>query len=104
MARIRKGDTVQVIAGKNKGMTGKVRSVQPREDHLLVEGVNMIKRHLKQRPNVRQAGIVEMEAPLHISNVMLVCNRCNRPTRAGVRFLEDGTKVRFCKHCLEVIE
>jgi len=103
MAKIRTGDMVQVIAGKNRGMTGKVRRVIPRESRVIVEGVNIVKRHVRARPGVRQAGIIEMEAPIHISNVMLVCSRCNRPTRVGFRILEDGTKVRVCKHCGEEI-
>jgi large subunit ribosomal protein L24 len=100
---IRKGDTVQVIAGRSRGITGKVHSAMPKQSRVIVEGVNMIKRHLKARPGVRQAGIVESEAPIHVSNVMLVCGRCGRPTRVGFRMLDDGTKVRYCKHCAEEI-
>ncbi|MBI3978767.1 MAG: 50S ribosomal protein L24 [Chloroflexi bacterium] len=104
MTRIRKDDTVQVIAGKSKGKTGKVHRVIPKESRVIVEGANIVKRHVRPRPGIRQAGIVEMEAPIHLSNVMLVCSRCDRPTRVGFRYLEDGTKVRYCKRCQEVIE
>lgn len=100
---IRKGDTVQVIAGRSRGVTGKVHRVLPKENRLIVEGANMITRHLKARPGVRQTGRVQMEAPLDASNVMLVCSRCGRPTRIGFRTLDDGSKVRYCRHCAEDI-
>ncbi len=102
--KIRKNDTVFVITGKGKGKRGRVHRVFPRDGRVLVEGVNVIKRHMRARAGVRQAGIVEREAPIHISNVMLVCGKCNRPTRVGLQFLEDGTKVRMCKHCHESID
>ena len=104
MNRIRKGDTVQVIAGKSKGKIGVVQRVMPKENRVIVEGANLIKKHVRARPGIQQAGIVEMEAPIHVSNVMLVCSHCNRPSRVGFRYLEDGTKVRYCKRCQEVIE
>lgn len=102
--KIRKNDTVLVIAGKDKGKKGKVRQVLPSESRLIIEGVNMIKRHIRPRSVARQAGIVTQEAPLHISNVMLLCTRCNHPVRVGFRFLEDGKKVRLCRSCHEVID
>ncbi len=102
--KIRKNDTVLVIAGKDRGKKGKVRLASPKDERLLVDGVNFIKRHARATGQVRQAGIIEREAPIHISNLMLVCNKCNRPTRIGFRFLEDGKKVRFCKSCREVID
>ena len=102
--KIKKGDTVLVISGKDKGKKGKVRFSFPKEERVIVEGVNMIKRHTRARGIVRQAGIIEREAPLHISKVMLICNKCNHPTRVGFRFLEDGRKVRFCHSCQEVID
>lgn len=104
MPKIRKNDTVLVIAGKDRGKRGRVHRVIPREDRVVVEGVNMIKRHTKARAGVRQAGIVEREAPIQISNVMLICGKCNRPTRIGFRFLEDGSKARLCRACGELIE
>jgi len=102
--KIRKNDNVQVIAGKDKGKKGKVRFAFPREDKLLVEGVNFIKRHTRATGGTRQAGIIEREAPIHISNVMLICKRCNKATRIGARILEDGKKVRVCRSCHEVID
>ena len=102
--KIRKNDTVLVIVGKDKGKKGKVRFAYPKKERLLVEGVNFIKKHVRATGQVRQAGIIEREAPIHVSNVMLLCNRCNRPTRVGFRFLEDGKKVRTCCSCGEVID
>ena len=101
---IRKNDTVLVIAGKDRGKKGKVRKALPREDKLVVEGVNMIKRHSKAGRTARQAGIIELEAPLDASNVMLVCNKCNKPARVGYTFLSDGRKARICRSCHEVID
>jgi large subunit ribosomal protein L24 len=102
--KIRKNDTVLVITGKDKGKKGKVRFAYPREGRVLVEGVNFIKRHMRARGQVRQAGIIERETPIPVSNVMLLCSRCNHPTRIGFRFLEDGRKVRFCRSCGEVVD
>lgn len=102
--KIRKNDTVLVIAGKDKGKTGKVRFAYPKDERVIVEGVNFIKRHTRARKAVRQAGIIELEAPIHVSNVMLLCNKCNHPTRIGFRFLADGRKVRICRACGEVID
>lgn len=101
---IKRDDTVLVIAGKDKGKKGKVRRSLPDESRVVVEGVNMAKRHMRPQATVRQAGIIEREAPIHISNVQLICTKCNRPTRIGSRFLEDGTRVRVCKKCNEVID
>ena len=102
--KIRKNDTVLVIAGKDKGKTGKVRFAYPKKEQVIIEGINFIKRHVRARGRVRQAGIIQLEAPIYMSDVMLLCGRCNRPTRAGFRFLEDGRKVRFCRRCSEVID
>ena len=102
--KIRKNDMVQVIAGKDRGKRGKVRGTLTRENRVLVDGVNMIKRHTRARGAVRQAGIIEREAPIQVSNVMLVCGKCNHPTRVGFTFLEDGKKVRLCRTCHEVID
>lgn len=103
-AKVRKNDTVQVIAGRDKGKQGKVTRVLPMEDRVVVDGLNIRKRHARARRAGEQAGIVEFPAPLHISNVAVVCAKCGRPTRVGFRALSDGTKVRFCKRCDEVIE
>ena len=102
--KIRKNDTVLVIAGKDKGKTGKVRFAYPKDERILVEGINMIKRHTRALRQVRQAGIIEREAPIPVSNVMLLCNKCNRPTRIRFHFLEDGKKVRICRSCGEVVD
>ena len=102
--KIRKNDTVLVIAGKDRGKKGKVRFAYPKGETLMVEGINFMKRHARATGQVRQAGIIEREAPIKISNVMLLCNKCNHPTRIGFHFLEDGKKVRFCKACGEVID
>lgn len=102
--KVRKGDTVLVIAGKDRGKKGKILKALPQDSRLIVEGANMIKRHVRARPPARQAGIVTREAPIHVSNVMLLCPKCSRPARVGFRFLEDGKKVRACRACGEVIE
>ena len=102
--RIRKEDTVICITGKNKGKKGKVRHVFTKDDRIVVEGVNMIKRHSRTRGKARQSGIIELEAPLHVSDVKLVCDKCGKPTRVGFRFLDDGRKVRVCHSCGEVID
>jgi large subunit ribosomal protein L24 len=95
--KIRKNDTVLVIAGKDKGKKGKVRYAYPKEERVLIEGVNFIKRHSRAQGAVRQAGIIEREAPIRVSNVMLLCSKCNHPARIGFRFLADGKKVRVCR-------
>jgi len=101
---IRKNDTVLVVAGKDKGKRGRVRFAYPKKERLLVEGINFVKKHSRARGAVRQAGIIEREAPIHVSNVMLLCSKCNHPARVGFRFLADGRKVRFCRSCGEVID
>ena len=102
--KIRKNDTVLVIAGKDRGKKGKVRKALPKNDEVIVEGVNMIKRHSRAKGQARQAGIIELEAPLDVSNVILICNKCNKPARVGFRFLTDGRKARICRSCDEVID
>ncbi len=102
--KIKKDDTIVVISGKDKSKRGKVRFVYPKKERILVEGVNFIKKHSRPVSGARQAGIIEREAPIHVSKVMLLCNRCNRPTRISYRFLEDGKKVRYCRKCTEVID
>ncbi|HLH72359.1 MAG TPA: 50S ribosomal protein L24 [Chloroflexota bacterium] len=103
---VRSGDNVLVIAGRERGKTGQITRVFPKEERVIVSGVNLVKRHLKARPGVAQAGIIEKEAPLHASNVMILCPSCNKPTRIGHRVYEEaGTKrkERVCKRCGEVI-
>lgn len=96
--KIVSGDEVVVMSGKNKGQRGRVRTNIPTRDRIVIEGVNIVRRHLKQG-RARQAGIVEMEAPLHVSNVKLFCQSCNSPTRVGFREGADGNKERYCKKC-----
>jgi large subunit ribosomal protein L24 len=102
--KIRKNDTVLVIAGKNRGKKGKVRYAYPKDGRLLVEGINFIKKHSRARGAARQAGIIEREAPINVSDVMLLCSKCNHPVRVGFRLLADGKRVRFCRSCGEVID
>lgn len=100
---IRKDDTVLVITGKYKGKKGKVLRAMPRDNRLVVEGVNMVKKHQKPTQDVPQGGIFDKEGPIHRSNVMLVCPRCSKPVRA--RFgIVGGNKVRVCRKCGEAID
>jgi large subunit ribosomal protein L24 len=101
---IKKNDTVVVMAGKEKGKKGRVLSVNPPKDSLLIEKINMIKKHMKPSRKYAQGGIIEKEASIHISNVMLVCPKCAKPTRIGTSVLQDGKKLRVCKKCREVID
>ena len=101
---IKKNDTVLVLTGKEKGKRGRVLSVYPSKEQLLIEKINMIKKHMKPSRKYTQGGIIEKEAPLHISNVMLVCPKCSKPARIGNSILQDGRKVRTCKKCKEVID
>ena len=102
--RIRTGDNVLVIAGKEKGKTGRVERRFPDEDRVVVEGVNMVTRHMKARPGVSQPGRIQKEAPIHASNVLLICNKCNEPTNPKKTFLDTGSRVRSCSKCQEVID
>ena len=102
--RIRTGDTVLVIAGKEKGKTGRVERRFPEQDRVVVEGVNLVTRHMKGQPGVRQAGRIQKEAPIHASNLVLICNKCNEPTRPKITFLDTGSRVRSCVKCQEVID
>lgn len=102
--KIRKNDTVLVIAGKDKGKKGKVRFAYPKKERILIEGINFIKKHSKAKGQMKQAGIIDLEAPINVSNVMLFCDKCNHPVRIGYRFLEDSRKVRVCRSCREVID
>ena len=101
---IRRGDNVLVIAGKDKGKTGRVDRQKTDNQRVVVEGVNMITRHVKARPGLRQSGRIQQEAPIHVSNVMLICNKCSKPTRPHVTTLETGSRVRSCPKCQEVID
>jgi large subunit ribosomal protein L24 len=102
--KIKKDDFVGVIAGKDRGKRGKVLKVFPREQRIIVEKINMIKRHTKPRRVGEPSGIIEKEAKIHISNVMIVCTKCDRPVRVGIQLLPEGDKVRICKRCGEPID
>ena len=103
-SRIRKGDTVVVISGKERGKSGKVLSVDLGAGKVIVEKLNIIKRHTKPNQKAKQGGILEREAPLQISNVMFFCPATQKPTRVGIRTLEDGRRVRFSKKSNETVE
>jgi large subunit ribosomal protein L24 len=102
--RIKKNDKVIVIAGKEKGKIGAVLKVDLEKDRIVVEKVNIVKKHARPGPTTAQGGIIEKEAPLHLSNVMMVCNKCTEATRIGTRILENGEKVRVCKKCEEPMD
>ncbi len=101
---IKKGDLVLVIAGKDKGKRGKVISVLPKEEKIIIEGINMVKRHTRPTPKNRKGGIIEKPAPLYKCKVMLICPRCNQSTRVKYSLLESGQRVRMCKKCNEIID
>jgi len=104
--RIKKNDLVVIRTGRDKNRRGKVLSLPDKRKRIVVEGINQVKRHVKagQDPKAPQGGIIEVAAPIHISNVQLVCSKCNQPTTTGVRKLEDGSKRRFCKKCNEGLD
>ena len=101
---IKKNDKVTVQTGKEKGKIGTVLKVDAEKGQAIVEKLNMVKRHMRPGAYSRQGGILEREAPIHISNLMLLCSKCTDPTRVGYRILEDNRKVRYCKKCNEVID
>jgi len=101
---IKKNDTVMLISGDEKGKSGRVLSILSSKDKILIESLNMIKRHMKPSKKYSQGGIIEKEAPVHLSKVMLVCPKCSKPTRIGNTMLENGKKIRSCKKCGEVVE
>lgn len=101
---VKKNDTVKVIAGKEKGKSGKILKAYPAKSRVIVEHLNMIKKHTKRRNQGQGGGIIEREGTIHVSNLMLVCPSCKNATRIGIKFLEDGSKVRCCKKCGEVVD
>ncbi len=102
--KIRKDDKVTILTGKEKGKIGSVLRVDADKGRAIVEKVNVVKRHTRPGGKNAQGGIVEKEAPIPISNLMLVCNKCTEPTRIGKRVLEDKSKVRICKKCGELLD
>jgi len=101
---IRQNDKVMVIAGKESGKIGTVLKMITKKERAVVEKLNIVKRHTRAGPKSAKGGIIEKEAPIHISNLMLVCGKCAEATRAGKKVLEDGSKVRFCKKCGEILD
>ena len=104
MNKIKKNDNVFVAAGKDKGKQGQVRRVLPKEGRAYVVGVNIVKKHQRPRTAQQVGGIIEMEAPIQLANLRLICPNCGQPTRIGIHIHEGGKKVRYCKKCKEDIE
>ncbi|MFC1828857.1 50S ribosomal protein L24 [Thermodesulfobacteriota bacterium] len=102
--RIKVDDKVKVVAGKERGKIGKVLKIDREKDRILIESINIIKRHQRPSGQHRQGGIIESEAPIHLSNVMLMCNKCVTPIRVKMKRLEDGKKIRVCGKCNEIID
>jgi ribosomal protein L24, bacterial/organelle len=102
--QIRKNDSVMVISGKERGKTGKVLRVNPKEDAVIIERINVVKRHTKPRGPQQAGGIIEKEASIPASNIMIMCDKCNAPVRIGQKLLTDGKKVRVCRRCGEVLD
>ena len=102
--QIRKNDSVMVIVGKERGKTGKVLRVMPDEEAVIIERVNLVKRHTKPRGPQQPGGIVEKEASIHASNIMIMCDHCNAPVRVGHKLLADGKKIRICRRCREALD
>jgi large subunit ribosomal protein L24 len=102
--QIRKNDSVIVIGGKERGKTGKVLRVLPEKDAVVIERLNMVKRHTKPRGPQQPGGIVEKEAAIHASNIMILCDKCNAPVRVGHKTLADGKKIRICRRCNEALD
>ncbi|QIB27134.1 50S ribosomal protein L24 [Caloranaerobacter azorensis] len=101
---VKKGDTVVVISGKDKGKKGKVLTAMPKRNRVIVEGVNMQTKHTKPSQKSPQGGIIHQEGPIHVSNVMLYCEKDKKGVRVGYKALENGEKVRVCKKCGEVLD
>lgn len=102
--QIRKNDSVMVIAGKERGKTGKVLRVLRERDAVIIERLNIVKRHTKPRGPQQAGGIVEKEAAIHASNIMIMCEKCNAPARIGHKTLADGKKIRICRNCSEALD
>ena len=102
--QIRKNDSVMVISGKERGKTGKVLRVNPKEDAVIIERINVVKRHTKPRGPQQAGGIVEKEASIPASNIMIMCDKCNAPVRIGHKVLADGNKIRVCRRCAEALD
>ena len=103
-ARVKRNDTVQVITGKDRGRRGSVRQVLPKNGRVIVTGINMVKKHRRSQNPTTPSDIIDLEAPLHLSNVMLVCPSCDATTRVGFQALDGGAKTRVCKRCGDAID
>ena len=101
---IRKNDSVMVIAGKERGKTGKVLRVLPEKNAVIIERISIVKRHTKPRGPQQSGGIVEKEAAINVSNVMMMCDKCNAPVRVGRKIMGDGDKARVCRRCGDPID
>lgn len=101
---IKKGDVVKVLTGKDLGKKGKVLKVLPKENRVIVEGINRAKKHQRPTRAIPQGGILQVESPMNVSNVMLLCTKCNKPTRVGKKILDNEKKVRVCKKCGEILD
>ncbi|HHY65078.1 MAG TPA: 50S ribosomal protein L24 [Clostridiaceae bacterium] len=105
-AHVKKGDMVYILSGKDAGKKGKVLEVNASERKVIVEGVNIITKHVKPRPNkgFQEGGIIHQEAPIYLDKVMYICKSCGRPAKIGKRIMDNGSKARVCKKCGEVID
>ena len=104
MRKIRRNDNVLVTTGKERGKQGQVREVLTEKERVIIQGINLIKRHQRQRSETSPGGIIEKEAPIHVSNVKVICPACQKPTRVGFRVRSDGAKVRVCRSCQQDVD
>ncbi len=104
MRKIRRNDNVLVTTGKERGKQGQVREVLTEKQRVIIQGINLIKRHQRQRSETSPGGIIEKEAPIHVSNVKVICPACQKPTRVGFRVRSDGAKVRVCRSCQQDVD
>jgi len=102
--KLKKKDNVLIICGEDKGKSGKIIEIFPHKNRLIIEGINLLKKHMKPTQKTPQGGIIRQEGPIHISNVRLVCNKCNKPTSTKNGMTKEGKKVRVCKKCVEIID
>ena len=103
MYKIKRNDTVQVIAGKDRGKRGKILHLFPNDNRAIVEGINLVKKHQRRTQQDQQGGITQIPLPIHLSNLLIICKNCNKPTRIGFMSSKDGTKSRMCRKCKEPI-
>ncbi len=103
MSKVKKNDTVKILTGRDRGKTGKIITVFPKTNRALVQGLNMVKKHARKTREDQQGGIIQKESPVAMSNLMVMCQKCGKPTRIGFSVLSDGTKTRICKKCKELI-